>query len=115
VDYTSPNGNHYTVRSGSTTYGLDENGRIMSQTAAETYSGPGGLSFTIAADGSISSSENGYVVNGSWNLNSSSSYSGGGGSIILFGSTYTQISGSESASSGAGLTESVRWEWFPRR
>jgi len=93
--YTSPSGNVYTTRSSSTTYTLDGNGQVVGSTI-ETYNGPGGT-FTIDASGVISGAESGYRVNGSLYVNGSTSRPGGG-TLTLFGTTYTGTGGSDWAS-----------------
>jgi len=86
--YTSPSGRGYTSRDWSTSYALDANGQLVT-TTSETYNGSSG-SFTLA-NGIISGSENGFVVNGAWLVNGTtygSSPAHGVAEMTLFGAAY---------------------------
>lgn len=67
TSYTSPSGRTYTAYSVNMSYALDANGQVVATSGTETYSGSG-HSFTIA-NGVISGSETGIVVDGNWYVN----------------------------------------------
>ncbi|HBJ86807.1 MAG TPA: hypothetical protein DDZ88_23710 [Verrucomicrobiales bacterium] len=102
TSYTSVTGKSYDWVSGDAAYALDlDAGMIYTLSYNEMYSGSGG-SFTVSVSGdmgSISGSESGIVVSGTWYMDSSSESTwelGQGSSFTWFGVTYYQTASSTS-------------------
>lgn len=68
ANLTLPNGHAYTWYDYFTNYVKDASGQVV-PVVTETYTGNNSRQFTIAADGTLSGSESGCVVNGMWYVN----------------------------------------------
>lgn len=96
VDYTSPEGRHYTQKKFVMSYSSDGNGGVTSGDI-QIYSGAS-VSFNIDPQGKITGSETGYLVNGALDVNSNYSPTTPTselGSFTLFGNAYNFIGGNK--------------------